>query len=186
MLSTLEFTKAHGPGEFERVETDWTIVADVVITGGPVIVCDPSLYPSGVKTSLLPGDYTALAMLLGYDGQFYVSRLRLVRPNSDPGYGEGTGEVSIDFARVTIGEDARIAAAGARMSPQDVDRFSASLEDSLVGLADWGSVRTPYAACGTFGAGAYPVTLLVDGTETVGVEVDLLGEDRPDVVAGEQ
>lgn len=179
--STEDFLESHRPDQFERKETPWTEVGKARL-GGRVVVCDPSLYPTGIRVELAPGDYLVTASLVGIDSCFYVSRLRVQRISCIPSRGKKIGTVSVDFGRVTVGDDGRIALAGAQMSQEDVDGFARSLSSGrTVGFVNWGTVQTPYAECGSFGAGEYPVIELTEQGQVIGLEVDLLGDDRGEV-----
>jgi hypothetical protein len=183
-MNTHEYLCNHVAADYDRQETEWTLLASVAIGNGDAIVCDPSLYPNGVRARLLAGRYQVLVALVGYEGRFYVSRLRMLLPDSVPLHGKPLGEVSVEFGRVTIGQYGDIASAGAQMNPEDVDRFSRSLDGGrIAGMVEWGRLRTPYVECGDFGGGLYRVIELVQSGQIVGIEVDVLGDDRPDVLA---
>lgn len=171
----------HGPssGAYVGDETEWLVLGSVHHGGKEMIVTDPSLFPAGVTLSLVAGEYVLYGRICRRDGVVAISGLRAVLAGNDAYRRDEVGRVSVDFSRLTIADKQLIEEAGNLMTPENLDRFTASLATpGLAGVIDWGRTQTIWVKCGEFSSGEYPVFKLVDGIAGVGIEVDLLGDDR--------
>lgn len=160
-------------------ESGWLDLADVSIPSGEMAIADPSLYPDGLVIPVAPGVYHLQVVILTDSGCQVVSRLRVF---SCEGFrvGNSIGEVGVDFARLGIGDNARIAGITTAITPEMAEPIWQALEvDDLFGVVPWdaeGGVEMPFVTPGD-GDGRYGVHELLGGQETrVGVQIDFLAE----------
>jgi len=159
-------------------ESEGLDLAEVSISSGKMSIADPTLYPDGLVVCVCPGLHHIQVVILTESGYRVVARLRAFS-TKDHVVGESVGEVSVDFARLGIGDDTQISAVSNAITPEMAEPIWQSLEtDALFGVVPWNveaGVEMPFVTPGD-GDGRYEVRELLHGQDRVGVQIEFVPE----------
>lgn len=159
-------------------ESGWLDLAEISIPSGEMVIADPTLYPDGLVVQVCPGLYHVQVAVLSESGYRIVSRLRAYSCE-DHLLAGGLGAVSVDFARLGIGDNAQISGVTNAITPEMAEPIWQSLEtDELFGVVPWNveaGVEMPFVTPGD-GDGRYEVHELLNGQSRVGVQIEFLPE----------
>lgn len=139
-----------------------------------MIVADPSLYPDGVVVQVPAATYQLQFRIFNESGFAMVSQLRAFC-RSGGARGASLGEVSVDFARMGVGDNLELAKVTQAITPEMAEPIWASLEtENRWGIVPWSpNVTMPFVVPGD-GDGSYEVFELVDEHGRLGVQIDFL------------
>lgn len=159
-------------------ESGWLDLAKVSIPSGELVVADPSLYPDGVVVQVCPGRYRVQVAIRTEFGTRVVSRLRAYSSEHHL-VAQCIGEVSVDFARIGIGDNVPISDAAKCITLEMAEPiWQAIATDELIGSVPWNEecgVVMPFVVPGD-GDGRYEVHELRNGQSCVGVQVEFFTE----------
>jgi hypothetical protein len=161
---------------FAPGESDWLDFVDVAILSGEMVVADPTLYPDGVVLKVPAGIYQVQVRISNDSSVPVVSELRAFCRNPRE-IGGSAGDVSVDFARLGIGDNVEIRRVSQAITPEMAEPIWESLETrQRWGIVPWdvqANVSMPFVTPGD-GDGRYEVKELIDGDGVVGIQVGFL------------
>lgn len=163
--------------------SQWIPFASINIESGRLIVCDPSLFPDGITVDIRPGIYIVEIAILVNSGDIRVGKIRAVFEDAVTtgevlSIGGVLGGLSVDFARVTIGDQkAMLLGAQEIDSMESSDSFLEALKGpKKYGMVPWGKsshTETPWVESGS-GDGCYSVRELIGSRDRIGIEVSFI------------
>ena len=157
-------------------ESEWLDLADISIPSGEMAIADPTLYPDVVVVRVRPGLFHIQVVIRLESGYRVVWRFRayLCEPHVVAG---SVGAVSVDFARLGIGDNVQISGVTNAITPELAEPIWQSLEsDELFGIVPWSvesGVEMPFVTPGD-GDGRYDVHELLNGEDRIGVQIEFL------------
>lgn len=153
----------------------WHTIGTIPIPSGELVISDAAYFPD-IVVHVMPGEYTVQVKIEFNNSTKIVTAMRAYRGPIAPKRGTPIDTLSVDFARVTVGDHDIVTNAGHEITTDALAQphLDALMQIDLYGWVPWnivGTVRTPVVVpC--HGDGCYQIYEAIENNECVGVEID--------------